>query len=466
MPLGYQITQQRKPIAINGTLHYSYKVDSDQESSKRYSYKDLINDTISIERIQLEQDSGKSLHDNHETLSLIDLNRAGMALIEIVFAPQLTSPHQAAGVVSTIQELFRHLNICNGNMEDGSLRCDVNISVASNDYPSQGSKASNRVEIKNLNSLQRIILASTYEIERQIELLQKNEAVAQETRSFDVSTGVTHKLRTKEVAMDYRYLPDPDLPPLSISADEISSIKDQLPELPKEIIQTYLSMGLDDDKIHLLMSRQSVKYFFDQVMKRAIKNLAESNIAVTNSENVLDGKDNSHRIIELSEVANTAFQWVVSELLGYLNNWNLSVESSPISVDHMSELVFMLVSRQITTSHAKMILGRLFYAWKDKNGYEGCDLVTPRKIAESLGFMNRISDSNDASTQNESLTIIQRLCKETIDDPKNLANVQKYRNGQTRLLNFFFGDVMKKTKGNYDPKLIKEILTSTLNASK
>ncbi len=232
LPLGYQITQQRKPLGYDGILYYSYQ---DNNNS-------ILNDSIKIQRLQIEQDSGKSIYSDHSPYTMIDLNRAGNSLIEIVFEPTLTSPYQAAGVVKTVQELLRHVNVCDGNMDQGLLRCDVNTSVeiidkTTNNIIEYGPK----IEIKNLNSIQRIISATLYEHERQSKhFINKYNTdntiqLQSEVRGYNTDTMTTYHLRNKESNIDYRYLIDPDLPVLHITDDELEQIRQKMPELPRYV---------------------------------------------------------------------------------------------------------------------------------------------------------------------------------------------------------------------------------------
>jgi len=233
LPLGYQITQQRKPLGYDGILYYSYKNSNDL----------LLNDSIKIQRLQIEQDSGKSIYSDDSLHTMIDLNRAGNSLIEIVFEPVLTSPYQAAGVVKTVQELLRHVNVCEGSMDQGLLRCDVNTSVEITDINKNSIiEYGPKIEIKNLNSIQRIISATLYEHERQSTyFINKynyditNSPLLSEVRGFSTDTMTTYHLRNKETNIDYRYIIDPDLPILSVSDDEIEQVRRKLPELPRYI---------------------------------------------------------------------------------------------------------------------------------------------------------------------------------------------------------------------------------------
>jgi aspartyl-tRNA(Asn)/glutamyl-tRNA(Gln) amidotransferase subunit B len=451
LPLGYQITQQRKPIALNGLLSYFYSTDQVFASGKtQRTFSSLLQGKVRVERVQIEQDSGKSIHDMHESWSLVDLNRAGSALIEVVFAPDLSSPYQAAGVLLTVQEIFRHLNVCDGNMEDGSMRCDVNVSVqpsstaAATAADGHAHTRSKRVEIKNLNSIQRIIMASTYEINRQISLLDAGQVVDQETRGYDLIKGETFRLRTKEIATDYRYFPDPDLPPLHISYAHVEEIKKNMPELPQAIISRYLSIGLDDERIHFLLARTAAKAYFDQVW---------SSVAIPEKSALSTAS-------EMKSLSNLVYHWMASELLGYLNSWQLSYENSPISAIHFAELLQLLYKNRISNTQAKMVLSRLFYGLKDNSS----TALTAESIAQSLGFLASVQSatvkgSDDCTAVRDE---IYKLCNESVKDPRNAANLNKYRSGQDRLLNYFLGDVMKRSKGRYDPKLVRSMLIEVI----
>lgn len=476
LPLGYQITQQQYPVATNGKLLYTYN-DIHGSITNRINKKSILAE-LTVDRVQIEQDSGKSLHKSDDMYSLIDFNRAGCGLIEIVFAPELETPFQAAGVLTTLQGLLRHLSICDGNMEDGSLRCDVNVSVSpidsTHDNGTSMIRKSNRVEIKNLNSIQRLISASTYEINRQIDLLEMNEIVHQETRGYNINTGETYRLRTKEVNVDYRFIPDPDLPALLITDTDLNRIKSEIDELPNVTTQKYLKLGLDDDRIQVLLSRQGASKYFDRVYNNLLDRFATKN-----------GTEKSVDVNECNPL--TVYHWIASELLGYLNILNSTFDDSPISRDQMTELLYLLLSNQITVAQCKMLISKLYYNsvnmqkqlensksslagsenLKDirtevVNGFNEprlnlltSDDVCPVKLAKKLGFIGHSIEYNQDSIRN--------LCIQCINDEKNIGNLIKYKSGNKRLSNYFLGEVMKMTKGKLKPNDLSSILIPLLD---
>ena len=291
LPLGFQVTQQRYPIGYNGKFQYLYRESNDLKNP-------LVNSVLTVDRIQIEQDSAKSFHDSDPNYTLVDLNRAGCGLIEIVFAPELNHPEQASGVLKTIQELLRHIHICDGNIEDGSMRCDVNISVNNIENPSI---QSNRVEIKNLSSILSVYLASKYEINRQIEVLSNsyNQSTADtntssnpiilekiQTRGYNEIENYTYFMREKELATDYRYFPDPDLPPIVLSNEEIQRITNELPDLPAVTIAKYQQLGLEENEIHVLMSKLGSMKYFDQTLVELQEIIARDSISLEKHPNV------------------------------------------------------------------------------------------------------------------------------------------------------------------------------------
>lgn len=416
LPLGYQITQQKHPIASNGSLVYEYNHKGIRSTGK-----------LQIDRIQIEQDSGKSLHETLPNYTLVDLNRAGMALIEIVFAPELETPSQAAGVLKTMQELLRHISVCDGNFEDGSMRCDVNISVSSN--TNDNSKSSKRVEIKNLNSIQRLLDASNYEIARQIDILesnQSNDEIIQETRGYDVSTNKTYRMRSKESAVDYRYFPDPDLPPLYIDQTHIDKLAEELPELPLATIERFAQIGISIEKVNLLLSKAGSMKYFDDCLHYLMMNYDHSNS-------------------KINSIAQIVFTWVTVEVLGYLNHLQLSFTNSIVSPIILANLIHLLISNQIVNSQAKMILSRLFT--------NNTKSLNPLDFAKELGFLR-----DESSNMNH----ILQICQESVFDKKNEDKLLKYKKKNHNLINYFLGDVLKRSKGSLNPKLVLPVLEDIL----
>lgn len=464
LPLGYQITQQRYPIAEGGLLNYTYQnqnqgdnlSEGTEKSKKAQSTSQLIG-SVRVDRIQLEQDSGKSLHDSHPSMTLVDLNRAGVGLIEIVFAPQLHSAEQAAAVLRTTQEILRHIGVCDGNMEDGSMRCDVNISVA------KAGGGGTRVEIKNLNSVQRVIAAARYEANRQIQLLEseasggasnegksKNEGelssgseissdspkVRRETRGFNPDTGTTYFMRTKEDATDYRYFPDPDLPFLVLTDDEIDAIRASLPDLPHETVKRIRdTYGLDEYQIGVLMSAREAKRKINNAEGEQLQSVEGSvSESSKHTPDIGESSDNALKYFEnvCSKLANdtkplsgniknqeylkptSVFHWVMSELQGHLNAENRGFSDSPVSPAQLAEILALLAQDTISTPQAKSLLAVMFVEADLK--------ASALTVANRLGLKN-VGDES----------VVQKLCTEAVNDPANADQLRRYRGEQKHI---------------------------------
>eukprot|EP01041_Mallomonas_annulata_P000961 gene961-1862_t len=404
MPLGYQITQQEIPIAENGTL--TYEINTNGQSP--------IRDHLTVQRIQIEQDSGKSIHDMHPTFSLVDLNRAGSALIEMVFLPTLRSPTDAAAAIRTLQQLLRHIGVCDGNMENGSLRCDVNISVMksieSNDTQIIHEQIKGeRVEIKNVSSIQRVIQAIEFESKRQVERLEAGEVVKRETRGYDATTGKTFYLRDKETAVDYRFFPDPDLPLLCVTDEDIEHIRNTFPELPDETINRIkVQYSLDDYQVNVLMSQQGIQYY-------------EMVVSLTSEYDKI-----------------SIFNWITSDLLGLLNILNSSFKESPISPQQMAQCIHLLRDSIISAPQCKQLLKILFD--EEKGG-------DPEAIVIKKGWKQ--------ITNNDT---IQNIVIEVINDSKFSEQLNKFKSGKSNMDKFFFGEIMRRSKGQASPHVVQDVL--------
>ena len=394
LPQGYQISQFTKPIVGEGEVI----VDLDDGEQT----------TIGIERLHLEQDAGKSLHDQHPTKSYIDLNRTGVALMEIVSKPDIRSPQEAGSYVKKIRSILRYIGACDGNMEEGSLRADCNVSVRKS-----GEEFGTRCEIKNLNSIRFIIQAIQSEAERQVDILETGGTIDQETRLFDPSTGETRSMRSKEDAHDYRYFPDPDLLPLEITEEEIENIKSSIPELPDELknkfIETYKLSNYDASV--LTAEKQTSDYFIESISSDP----------------------------ELKNHAKMVVNWITSELFSLLNKNNFELSNSPVSSKNLGELVKLISSNEISGKIAKDVLEDMFATGK-----------TAREIVDEKG-LKQVTDQGE----------IEKIINEVIED--NPKMVDQYLGGKDKLLGFFVGQAMKKTKGKANPKILNDILKQKLN---
>jgi aspartyl-tRNA(Asn)/glutamyl-tRNA(Gln) amidotransferase subunit B len=391
LPQGYQISQFKQPIVGKGSL----KLDMANGEVR----------VIGITRLHLEQDAGKSLHDHSPRYSFIDLNRSGVALMEIVSEPDLRSAEEAGEYMKKIRTLLRYLGTCDGDMEKGSLRCDANISVRK-----AGDPFGTRCEIKNLNSIRHIIRAIEYEAERQVELLENGQKIDQETRLFDAQSGVTRTMRSKEDAHDYRYFPDPDLLPLIFTQDFVDAIRVQLPELPDHKKQRYIDLfGLTPYDAHILSSDRDIADYFE--------------IAVENRDAKL--------------VAN----WISAELFGRLNKMNLTIDQSPVSAASLGALIDLISNQTISGKIAKQVFDIMIETGEH-----------PDKIVKDQGLV-QLTD------QNAIAAMIDQILANNED------KVAQYRAGKEALFGFFVGQVMKASQGKANPELVNQLLRDRLSAS-
>ena len=388
LPQGYQISQFSHPIVGEGN------VILDMPNGDKRS--------IGIERLHLEQDAGKSLHDQHPSKSFIDLNRSGVALMEIVSKPDIRSPEEAALFIKKLRSILKYLDTCDGNMEQGSLRCDVNVSVRK-----PGEKLGTRCEIKNLNSIRFVTQAIEIEAKRQIEIIEEGNKINQETRLFDSDKGVTRSMRSKEDAHDYRYFPDPDLLPLELDQNYVDKIKSDIPKLPDEIREELINKyNLSDyDASVIAEEKDYANYFFEASIER-------------------DGKLVSN--------------WLTSELFGLLNKNNLSFDENPVSPEKLGSLIDMISDGTISGRIAKDVFNEMFITGEN-----------PKNIVEKK---NLVQNSNE----NEILILIENILT------NNKEKVDEYNSGKEKLFGFFVGQVMKESKGKANPKIVNELLIKKL----
>ena len=388
LPQGYQISQFSDPIVGEGTVILNFKDGSKRE--------------IGIERVHLEQDAGKSMHDQHPTKSYIDLNRSGVALMEIVSKPDIRSPKEAGEYVKKIRSILRYLGTCDGNMEQGSLRCDVNVSVRK-----EGEPFGTRCEIKNLNSIRFVVQAIEVEAQRQIQVLESGGEIIQQTRLFDAIKGETRSMRSKEDAHDYRYFPDPDLMPLELTQEFVDNIFSKLPKLPDEIRSELTNkFGLSSYDASVISEEKEIAdYFFIAAEGR-------------------DGKLVSN--------------WITSELFGALNKKGLSLSESPISPKQIGSLVDLIINDTISGRIAKDVFSEMF-----KTGKDAIHIVEEKGLKQT-------------SNLDEINNIIQKVLI------TNKDKVIEYNSGKQKLFGFFIGQVMKLTGGKANPKIVNELLQEQL----
>ena len=387
LPQGYQISQFKQPIVGEGFLEIEVS-----DGLKK----------IEIERLHLEQDAGKSIHDKHPSRSFIDLNRSGVALMEIVSKPDIRSGEEAGAYLKKLRSIVRYLETCDGNMQEGSLRCDVNVSVRK-----PGQELGTRCEIKNVNSIRFVQQAIEYEARRQIEIIEEGHSIDQETRLFDPNKGETRSMRSKEEAHDYRYFPDPDLLPLEFSEALVESIARDMPELPDakraRFIEEY---ELSEADATLLVEERETSEFYEKMAVGRDKKLSAN--------------------------------WLGTELFGALNKEGLSLKESPITAESLGRLIELISDGTISGRIAKDVFTEMFES--------GEDAVA---IVEKKG-LTQISDSG----------AILELVESVISD--NESKVADFRDGKDKLFGFFVGQVMKRSQGKANPKLVNDLLKDKL----
>ena len=388
LPQGYQISQYKNPIVGEG------KITLDLPNGTK---------TIGIERLHLEQDAGKSIHDLDPSNTYVDLNRSGVALMEIVSKPDLRSPDEVNAYIKKLRSIMRYLGTCDGNMQEGSLRADVNVSVRKEGDKELGI----RCEIKNVNSIKFMQMAIAYEAQRQVELLESGKSIDQETRLFDTKKNETRSMRSKEDAHDYRYFPDPDLLPLNLDKELIEKIKKNLPELPDQKKERFIKdYSLNAYEANVLVSEKEISDYFEEVIKNSDIKLAKN--------------------------------WIMGDLFASLNDKNISISESPVTAKKMSQLIDSISSGIISGRTAKEV----FEVMKE-TGEE------PNKIIESKGLQQK-------SDPKELEAIIEKILTENKD------KVDQYKSGKDKLFGFFVGQVMKVSGGKANPQLVNEILKKKL----
>ena len=389
MPQGYQISQYEEPIVGEGEIVIDLPGDETR--------------TVGIERLHLEQDAGKSIHDRHPTKTFIDLNRSGVTLMEIVSKPDMRSAEQAAAYVTKLRAILRYIGSCDGNMQEGSLRCDANVSVRR-----LGGPLGLRCEIKNLNSIRFMRQAIEYEAARQVEIIEDGGTIDQETRLFDSVKGETRSMRSKEDAHDYRYFPDPDLLPLRLTQDYVDALKASLPELPEAKKQRFMdAFGLSAyDASVLVAERETADYF----------------------EAVADGRD-----------AKLAANWVISELFGRLNRSETPAAESPVSAQALGGLIDLISDGTISGRIAKDVFAELF-----ESGRSADDIVEEKGLRQ-------VSDTGALEAA------VDQVMAENPD------RVADFRGGNEKLLGWFMGQIMKASQGKANPQMVNELLRKKLS---
>tara|TARA_B000000609_G_scaffold50498_1_gene36986 strand:+ start:465 stop:1931 length:1467 start_codon:yes stop_codon:yes gene_type:complete len=389
LPQGYQISQYKNPIVGEGS------VTLDMPDGEKM---------IGIERLHLEQDAGKSIHDIDPQNTLVDLNRSGVALMEIVSKPDLRSLDEVNAYIKKLRSIMRYLGTCDGNMQEGSLRADVNVSVRKKGETELGT----RCEIKNVNSIKFMQMAIDYEANRQVDILEEGGSIDQETRLFDTKKNETRSMRTKEDAHDYRYFPDPDLLPLELNDDFINEIKKEIPELPDEKKKRFIEkFNLSPYEANILVSDIETSKYFEDVSKNSDVKLATN--------------------------------WITGELFALLNNKSIEITESPITSENLAKLINLIKDGTISGKIAKTVFEIMADSGKD-----------PKKIVEEKGLKQQ-SDPKE----------LEKIIDKVISD--NPKNVEAYKSGKDKLFGFFVGQVMKQSNGKANPQLVNEILKKKLN---
>lgn len=389
LPKGYQISQYDEPICVNGYLEIGGK-------------------KIGITRAHLEEDAGKLVHAGADGLagssySLVDLNRAGTPLLEIVSEPDMRSSAEARAYMEELRNIVRYIGVCDGNLEEGSMRCDANISI----MPKGSDKFGTRAEIKNVNSFSALQRAIEYEIDRQIEIVEEGGEVVQETRLWDDNTKETRSMRGKEDAHDYRYFPEPDLKPLVISREWVQEIKDKMPELPAQKRARYQSLGLSEYDANVVVEQMELALFFDKVL-------------------------------ELGANAKTAVNFIMGEIAAYLKEEKLELAQTKLTPENLAELISLIEKGTISNNIGKQII---------------IDMMQTGKAASKIVEEKGLSQITDESA-------IKEIVQKVVDANPN--QVAAYKGGKVQLFGFFVGQVMKETKGRANPKTVNELLKELL----
>ena len=393
LPKGYQITQDKTPICNGGWVNIKLKDGSTRN--------------IGLTRIHMEEDAGKSMHDQDLYDTLVDYNRAGVPLIEIVTEPDMRNSDEAYAFVTEVRKLLRYLEICDGNMEEGSLRCDANVSVRLKGATKFGTK----VEVKNMNSISNVKRAIEFEIKRQIDMVEKGETIQSDTRSFEAMKGITISMRSKEEANDYRYFPEPDLPPFIANEQMIQSIASGMPELPDDLFHRYVNeLGLSDYDARVLTDNKDIALFFNDIVKHQSHHKAAAN-------------------------------WVMGPVKSYLNENGLELSALNLSPKRLSELIDLIENGEISHSIAVQRVFPVLIEKPEKH---------PKEIAQELNVLQ----------ENNTDYLVELVDQVLATMPDKVA---EYKNGKTGLLGLFVGQVMKLSQGKADPKITNTLIIEKLS---
>lgn len=393
LPKGYQITQDTTPICTGGSI--VIRTDDGTEKS------------IGLTRIHMEEDAGKSIHDVDVYDTLVDLNRAGTPLLEIVSEPDMRSSMEAYHYLTEVRKLVRYLDICDGNMEEGSLRCDANVSVRLVGVSEFGTK----VEVKNMNSIRNVQRAIEFEILRQIEVLESGGSLSQETRAFDALKGITISMRSKEAANDYRYFPEPDLPPITITKEQIETVAKQMPALPRALFQRYTKeYGLSEYDAYNITDNKGIALYYESILAHT-KNYK------------------------------SAANWLMGDIKSYLNEYGVDMEKFPLKPLVIAELIHLVEEGKVSSTVASQNIFPALFSTEE----------SPLQVAERL---NLIQNSDEDALKGFILKVFEL----------NPDEVTRYKGGEKQLTGFFMGQLMKVSQGKADPKLANGLLRQLLDA--
>lgn len=393
LPKGYQITQDTTPICTGGSI--VIRTDDGTEKS------------IGLTRIHMEEDAGKSIHDVDVYDTLVDLNRAGTPLLEIVSEPDMRSSMEAYHYLTEVRKLVRYLDICDGNMEEGSLRCDANVSVRLVGVSEFGTK----VEVKNMNSIRNVQRAIEFEILRQIEVLEAGGTLSQETRAFDALKGITISMRSKEAANDYRYFPEPDLPPITITKEQIETVAQEMPALPRALFQRYTKeYGLSEYDAYNITDNKGIALYYES-------------------------------ILAYTKNYKSAANWLMGDIKSYLNEYGIEMDKFPLKPLVIAELIHLVEEGKVSSSVASQNIFPALFSTQE----------SPLQVAERL---NLIQNSDEDALKGFILKVFEL----------NPDEVARYRGGEKQLTGFFMGQLMKVSQGKADPKLANGLLRQLLDA--
>jgi len=429
LPKGYQISQYKCPLISGGVVEITCPLEKEKQLGKTTTYQKQIK----IKRIHLEEDAGKLIHPEGADYSLVDLNRAGTPLLEIVTEPVIRSPQEASIFLKELRSIMRYLNVSNADMEKGHLRCDANVSLREEGTEILGTKT----EVKNMNSFRAVEKALAYEIKRQEELLEKGKKIVQETRGWDETSEKTISQRSKEEENDYRYFPEPDLPPLEIDQRWIKEIKAKLPETSLQRRERFeTEYKLNQELLKALIADKALGDYFEEVISELKEWIKDIEIK---EDSARDGFVSGEKSKALAKMISQAASLIVSELIRLLNEAKVNIANCKISPENFAELITIIYQGEISQGAAKEVLGEMF-----KHGSDPSHIIDERGLAQ-------INDPRS----------LRKIVNEVIEE--NTGPVSDYKSGKMQALGFLVGKVMQKSKGKANPEIVNELLRELLS---